>query len=514
MPGVRKARKKRKALREAMNPQAGKQPRKKPVNPGIFKRMPGELKTPGDRRRDGNMYATIPVGRIRISTAHFIPLSFLVVIIVGTLLLLLPISTVPGQRTTLLTAAFTATTSVCVTGLVVVDTYAHWTVFGQSVILILIQIGGLGVVTVGSMLLILGKKKFSLGDRKLLNDALNVDKRRGQIKFLLRIFHGVFIVEGIGALLYAIKFIPMFGFGKGLFASVFQSVSAFCNAGMDILGPGSMIDYRDSALLMGTTIVLIVLGGLGFVVWFDFIDGIKEGIRNHYSPGRIFQHLPVHTKLVLMMTGILITFGTVFVFAAEYGNPATLGGMDLPGKLGNSLFQSVTFRTAGFASVPQEGLTELSCLAGYLLMFIGGSPVGTAGGIKTVTAFLIFMNMFSYVNGRRENVIFHRRVSEELMRKAAAVVFVSFAAVFIMTLLLLSRGGISLTDGLYEVISALATVGLSRGLTSRLDDVGRMIIILSMYLGRIGPISMAIFFVRGANAGNKLRHADGTFYVG
>ena len=188
--------------------------------------------------------------------------------------------------------------------------------------------------------------------------------------------------------------------------------------------------------------------------------------------------------------------------------------MELPEKILNSLFQSVTFRTAGFASVPQDQLTELSCVAGYILMFIGGSPVGTAGGVKTVTAFLVFMNALSYIRGKKENVVFSRRVSEELMRKAAAVVFVSLCAVLIMTMLLLTREGITLTDGLYEVVSALATVGLSRGLTPRLDTVGRLIIIVSMYLGRIGPISMAIFFTKGIDNGNKIRHAEGKFYVG
>ncbi|MGX8704053.1 MAG: potassium transporter TrkG, partial [bacterium] len=199
---------------------------------------------------------------------------------------------------------------------------------------------------------------------------------------------------------------------------------------------------------------------------------------------------------------------------AEYGNPATIGGMDLPGKLGNSLFQSITFRTAGFASVPQESLTEISCLVGYVLMFIGGSPVGTAGGIKTVTAFLVFRNVHSYVRSRKENVVFHRRISEDLMRKATAIFSVSLLAVLILTILLLSRGGISLTDGLYEVVSALATVGLSRGLTPRLDIIGQLLIIVSMYLGRIGPISMAIFFVKGDSSENRIRHAEGKFYVG
>ena len=452
--------------------------------------------------------------RIRISPVHLIPVSFLITIVLGTLLLMIPAATVVGKTTDFLTAAFTSTTSVCVTGLVVVDTYAQWSAFGQGVILVLAQIGGLGVVAVGSMLMIIGRKKFSLGDRLLLGDSLNIEKNRGLIRFLKRIFKGVFFVELTGALLYAVKFVPLLGLERGLWASLFQSVSAFCNAGMDVVGPNSMIDFNGSYYLMGVTMVLIILGGLGFVVWFDVLDGIRSAVKNRISPGRMLRHLPEHSKLVLIVTLVLLAAGTLVVFVSEYDNPATMAGMPLPKKLLNSLFQSVTFRTAGFASVPQDGLTESSCLIGYVLMFIGGSPVGTAGGVKTVTAFLVFMNAVSYIRGRKENVIFHKRVSEELMRKAAAVVFVSISMVFVMTLLLMASDGISMTDALYEEVSALATVGLSRGLTPRLSTIGRVIVIISMYLGRIGPISMAIFFTKGAGLDNKVKHAEGTFYVG
>ena len=188
--------------------------------------------------------------------------------------------------------------------------------------------------------------------------------------------------------------------------------------------------------------------------------------------------------------------------------------MSLSGKIWNSFFQSVTLRTAGFASVLQERLTEASCLLCYILMFIGGSPVGTAGGIKTVTAFLVIRNAASYIRQRREDIVFKRRVPEEMFRKAAAIVFVSFCAVCVMTLLLLNRGGISLADGLFEIVSALGTVGLSRALTPSLDTGGRWIVIVSMFLGRIGPISMAVFFAKPAGKENKVRHADGVFYVG
>lgn len=450
----------------------------------------------------------------KIKPVHYIPISFLMAIIAGTFLLMLPFSSAKEETTGILTALFTATTSVCVTGLVVVDTYAHWSLFGQFVILVLIQIGGLGVVAVGSMIMLVSRKKFFLWERILMGDSLNVDGKTGILRFLTRMFKGVFFVEITGALLCSVKFIPMFGIAKGAWVSLFQSVSAFCNAGMDVVGPDSMIGLRSSYILMITTMILIVLGGIGFVVWFDLIDGIRNGIKSRYSPVMIFRRLPEHTKLVILVTLGLILFGGIFIFAAEYDNPATLGSMGLSDKILNSLFQSVTFRTAGFASIPQEDMTELSCMAGYLLMFIGGSPVGTAGGIKTVTAFLFIMNAYSYINGRKENIVFHKRVPEDQMKKAAAVVFFSLLTVFVMTVLLMSRGGISHTDALYEVISALGTVGLSRGLTPNLDKAGRLIIITAMYLGRIGPISMAIFFARGGGSINRIKHADGKFNVG
>ena len=448
------------------------------------------------------------------SPVHYISVSFLLAIAMGTLLLMLPVSSAPGESTGFLTALFTATTSICVTGLVVVDTYAHWSVFGQFIILLLIQIGGLGVVAVGSMIMLLSRRKFMLWDRMLLGDSLNVDKQKGILYFLISMFKGVFIVEAAGTVLCAVKLVPMLGLQKGLWASLFQSVSAFCNAGMDVIGPDSMTGLRDSYLLMCTTMMLIIMGGIGFVVWFDLVDGIKTGIKNRYKPATVFSHLPEHTRLVILMTLFLIISGAAFIFAAEYNNPDTLGNMDIPDKILNSLFQSVTFRTAGFASLPQEKLTEISCMAGYVLMFIGGCPVGTAGGIKTVTAFLFFANAFSYISGKKEDLVFHRRIPDEMLKKAAAIVFFSFIAVLVMTVLLMSRGGILLTDALYEVVSAMGTVGLSRALTPTLDDLGRVIIIISMYLGRIGPISMAIFFAKKSGAENTLKHAEGRFYVG
>ena len=451
--------------------------------------------------------------KIRFSAVKLIPLSFLIVILVGMFLLTLPVATVNGRSAGVLTALFTSTTSVCVTGLTVVDTCTYWSEFGQAVVLILVQIGGLGVVAVASMIMMITRKKFSLGERILLKDSLNIDKNKEILFFLKRIFKGVFITEGIGAMLFSIHFIPIFGVAKGIWTSVFQSVSAFCNAGMDIAGSNSMIGYRDSSLVMTVTMILIILGGLGFVVWFDIADTLIVGIRQRYRPTQILSHLSEHSKLVLFATFFLIMFGAVTFFLIEYDNPATIGNMSVPGKMMNSLFQSVTYRTAGFASVPQDGLTDASCVIGGVLMFIGGSPVGTAGGIKTVTAFLFFMNALSYVRGRKEDVIFNKKVTAEMMKKASAIVLVSALTLFVVIILLLTRG-IGLTDASYEAVSALGTVGLSRNITPTLDVWGRLIIIVSMYLGRIGPISMAFFFSKINKSNKKIKHAEGNFTVG
>ncbi len=296
---------------------------------------------------------TPTAGVFRLSPAHIIPLSFLLAIAVGTLLLLLPAATAEGAETDFLTALFTSTTSVCVTGLVVVDTYAHWSLFGQIVILLLVQLGGLGIVTAISMVMLFLRRRFSLRNRTLLLDALNLDSRLGLMSFLTRIFKWTLVVEGLGAALYSVEFIPRFGAVKGIWVSVFTSVSAFCNAGLDILGPDSLSGYAGSPLILIVTMTLIVLGGLGYIVWFDVGRCVRDGIRFRYTPRQAVRRLGEHSRLVLRLTLGLILLGALLIFLAEYRNPATLGSMSAGDKVLNSLFQSVTFRTAGFYSVPQ-----------------------------------------------------------------------------------------------------------------------------------------------------------------
>lgn len=450
----------------------------------------------------------------KIKSSQLIPLSFLGAIILGTILLLLPIATADGKSTDLVTALFTSTTSICVTGLVVVDTFSYWSLFGKMVILVLIQLGGLGIITVTSVFILLFQKRFTLSQSIMLHDAFNLDSMDGLMKFLSGVIKGTLLVEFIGALIYMPIFIPQFGVLKGIWVSVFTAISAFCNAGIDIIGPNSLIDYNSNNLVLINTMFLIVMGGLGYVVWFDVNRGLKEGIKKHYSPKLVLNRFREHTKLVIRLTFTLIILGAVGVFIMEYSNPDTIGNMSLWDKIINSIFQSVTFRTAGFASVPQQNLTEGSCAMGSLFMFIGGSPVGTAGGIKTVTFFMAIMNAVAFIRGRDENVIFGRKISSDLIRKSEAIIMVSFSVTFIIMLLIMITNKIGMIDAMYETFSATATVGLSRAITPTLNTVGRLLIIMCMYLGRIGPISMALFFDYGCTNKNNVSFAKGRFFVG
>ena len=272
--------------------------------------------------------------------------------------------------------------------------------------------------------------------------------------------------------------------------------------------------YRDDPLILAVTIMLIVTGGLGYVVWFDINSKIVRGEEKRSEPAQIFKSLTEHTKLVLTMTLVLIFAGTAIILAAEYNNDQTLGALSFPLKLLNSLFESVTFRTAGFATISQKGLTDVTCLAGCILMFIGGSPIGTAGGIKTTTFYFYILNITSYIRGKNSAQVYKRSVSAAQMMKATAIVEVSMGTVLVLTMLLVATNPVGLVDGLFEVMSACATVGLTRGVTPLLNTAGKLIITLAMYLGRIGPISMALFLAGGIKEETAVRFPEGNFFIG
>lgn len=426
--------------------------------------------------------------KLSLSTTQIIMLSFLVVIFVGSLLLSLPISSASGDAVPYLDALFTATTATCVTGLVTLPTVTTWSVFGQAVILILIQVGGLGVITIMSALMILFHKRMGIGDRLLLQDAFNLNSLAGIVRFVKRVVLGTFLVEGIGALLYMTVFIPEFGL-KGIWISVFTSISAFCNAGIDIIADNSLCNYVTNPVVNAVTSLLIILGGIGYIVWWDVLLVLKKPARKNR---RIFRNLTLHSKIAIVTTLILIFGGGAMIFLLEYDNPLTIGNMPVFDKIQISLFQSVTTRTAGFATVPQQNLTNASSILCLLLMFIGGSPVGTAGGIKTVTVAVLAVSAIATIQNKNEVSVFNRNISKQAINKAVAVTAMSFAIMFVSTLLLSAVTDADALDILYETVSATATVGLTRDLTPYLNAAGKAIIIGTMYLGRVGPISLAL----------------------
>ena len=427
-----------------------------------------------------------------LSTTQIILLGFLCAIIIGTVLLSLPICSASGKGTPLIDALFTSTTSICVTGLVTLDTYAHWSFVGQFIILLLAQIGGLGVVSITTGVMLVIGQKVSLKDRLLIESAFNLSTLKGIIGFFKRIIIGTFLVEGIGAICYAFVFVPEFGWKKGIWASIFNGVSAFCNAGMDVIGANSLAPYVSNVWINIVTMILIILGGLGFVVWWDIIRVFKL-VKNKKLPLKwMFNKCTLQTKIVLTMTLVLILSGAICIFVLEYHNPETLGTLSFGDKILASFFQSVTTRTAGFFTISQKGLRDSTILICLVLMFIGGSPSGIAGGVKTTTIALLLIATKSIITGTEEAEIFNRSIPLKTIRKALAVVLISFLSLWIGTVALLAVSGGSLSDVAFEMTSAVATVGLTRGFTSSLNTIGKLIVIVGMYLGRIGPISLAI----------------------
>lgn len=425
-----------------------------------------------------------------LSTTQIILLSFLGVILIGSVLLSLPVSSAGGRAVPYIDALFTATTATCVTGLVTVSTAATWSVFGQAVILLLIQIGGLGIITFMTAVMLLFNRKIGISDRLLIQDAFNLSTLSGIVAFVKKVLIGTLTVESIGACFYMTVFVPQFG-ARGIWVSVFNSVSAFCNAGMDIIGENSLCDYSGNALITLTTAALIILGGLGYIVWWDVSRVIKNRKQNG---GRFFKSLTLHSKIVFISTAFLLIVGTALTLCFEYNNPLTLEGLPLSDKIQAAFFQSVTTRTAGFASLPQENLKNPTAILSLLLMFIGGSPVGTAGGIKTVTAAVLLSITVSLISGKNSVSLFGRTISKQSVYKAVAVTVMSFSVMFVSTLLLSAVTNAPALDILFETVSATATVGLSRSLTGALNLLGKLIIIFTMYFGRVGPISIAIAF--------------------
>lgn len=427
------------------------------------------------------------------TTTRIIALGFLGAILLGTLLLMMPVSSRSGEVTNVVDSLFTSTTSVCVTGLVTVPTYSHWSFFGQFVIAILAQVGGLGVITFTTLFFLALRRRIGMRERLLIQDAYNLDTIQGLVVLVKKIVKGTLVVEGTGALLYMTVFVPDFGI-RGIWISIFNAVSAFCNAGMDVMGPDSLAPYVADVVVNGTTMLLIILGGIGFPVWWNIIDILRQKRRKRRDMKVSFHHFSLHTKLVLFMTVMLLCSGAFFIFLLEFNNPATLGELPLWQKIQAAFFQSVTTRTAGFFTISQAGLGKATVLICCILMFIGGSPSGTAGGIKTTTTAILLLTVVSIIKGRRDTEMFGRKVGDLVVRRALSIFGVSFSVFLVALILLAAVQPGHFIDCLFEVTSAIATVGLSRDFTAELTLAGRIIIIITMYIGRIGPISLALFF--------------------
>ncbi|MDE5908579.1 MAG: TrkH family potassium uptake protein [Lachnospiraceae bacterium] len=423
----------------------------------------------------------------KITYVRIIAVGYLTVILAGTGLLMLPVSTAAGEKTGFLTALFTATSATCVTGLVVADTATHWTIFGQTVILFMIQVGGLGFMTMGVLLAVLLRKRISLRARGILQESMNYMQMGGVIRLVKMTFKGTVLFESAGAVLLAARFIPVFGVPKGIFFGIFHSISAFCNGGFDLMGTysgqySSFVEFHGDILINVVLMALVVLGGIGFFVWSD----IKKNALH-------WKKYMLHTKITLFTTIFLLVAGTFFYFLFE--NQNLLVGMNGKDKFLAAAFSSVTARTAGFNTIDTGGLTHASKLLTMLLMFIGGSPGSTAGGIKTVTALVLVAYVWSNLRDSKGVNMFRRRLDDDVIRKASNVVVISLLmAVLAIIFICFKQPDLPVEDVMFEVFSAIGTVGMSTGLTRSLSTASRIVIVLLMYCGRIGSMSFALSF--------------------
>lgn len=429
----------------------------------------------------------------KITYVRIIAVGYLTVILAGTFLLMFPASTVAGEKTGFLTALFTATSATCVTGLVVADTATHWTLWGQTVLLLMMQVGGLGFMTLGVLLAVALRRRVSLRTRGLLQESMNHMQMGGIIRLVKTTFKGTFLFEGAGALLLAARFIPVFGVPKGIFYGIFHSVSAFCNAGFDLMGDysgkySSFVEFHGDLLVNLVLMALIVLGGIGFFVWSD----VK---KNKYH----WKKYMLHTKITLFTTALLLAAGMILYLIFEKQN--LLAGMNGKDKVLAAAFSSVTARTAGFNTIDTGKLTNASKLLTMLLMFVGGSPGSTAGGIKTVTALVLVSYVWSILRGSKDVSIFRRRLDDDVIKKASSVVVISLMlAVAAVIFICFKQPCFPVEDVMFEVFSAIGTVGMSTGITRDLSNASKIVMILLMYCGRIGSMSFALSFIERKKA--------------
>ncbi len=444
--------------------------------------------------------------KMRFSPTQTIAIAFALIILTGSLLLTLPAASRDGVSCGFRPALFTATSATCVTGLVLFDTWTQWSAFGQVVILGLIEIGGLGFMTAASFVIFLLRRKIGLKQRMVMAQALSVNDMAGIVRLQKWVLCGSLGIQLIGALVLFARFLPLVGMRKAIHWGVFHSVSAFCNAGFDIVGcfaPGaSMIPFNNDPVVCITLMMLISLGGLGFFVW-------EEVVRLHS-----WKKFSVYTKLVLITTAALIVGGAVGICAMEWNNPATLGSMPVPQKILNGFFQSVTSRTAGFAAIDQAGMTDAGKAITGVLMLIGGSSGSTAGGVKTVTLVVLLLFMCSRARGKASVCAFKRTIPEGQVMNAMTICAIMGGLAIFGGIFICATSPIGFTDGLFEAVSALATVGLTAGATGYLSIPAQILIIIYMYFGRVGVLTLSLGFLMGNQAEERFQYAHTSLLIG
>lgn len=443
---------------------------------------------------------------IKLSPTQIIALSFAAIILAGTVLLSLPVASRSGQSCGFVPALFTATSATCVTGLIVGDTWSLWSGFGQAVILCMIEIGGLGFMSVASLVIFALRRKIGLRQRMIIAQALSVSEMQSVVKIQKWVLLGSLIIQSAGMLVLFFRFLPGYGWEQAAKWGIFHSISAFCNAGFDIVGNyapnASMMYFNDDPVVLITLMVLIVVGGLGFFVW-------QEVATYHRT-----KKLSVYTKLVLLITGALLAGGTALFALLEWNNPATLGTMPTSQKLLNAAFQSVTTRTAGFASLDQAALTQGSKAVSIVWMLIGGSSGSTAGGIKTVTFLVMLLFIVSRARGKSGVTVFRRTVPQERVMDAATITGLVVGLAFAGAVFIAATSPVAFVDALYEAASALATVGLTTGVTPVLSLPAQLMIIVFMYFGRVGILTISLGFLMGDKAQERFRYAHTNLLIG
>ena len=444
--------------------------------------------------------------RWRLSPTKIIALGFAGIVLLGAGLLCLPIASRSGESCAFLPALFTATSATCVTGLVMFDTWTQWSGFGQIVILSLIELGGLGFMTAASLVVFMLRRKVGLKQRLIIAQALSVEDMNSVVKLQKMVLFGSLSIQGVGALVLFFRFLPQYGAGQAAVWGIFHAVSAFCNAGFDIFGklqPGqSLVVFNGDPIVCITLMVLVVVGGLGFFVW-------EEVVRL-----RRFRKFSVYTKLVLVSTGILILVGAAGFLALEWNNPSTMGAMPPWQKVLNSFFQSVSMRTAGFASVDQAQLTQGSKVLGILLMLIGGASGSTAGGMKIVTVVVLFLFVATRARGRQTVHVFRKRVLPEKVMDAMTIVTIVLGLSLLGAMFICSTSKISFLDSWFETASALATVGVTAGVTATLSIPAQLMIIVFMYFGRVGVLTISLGFMMGNKADDRFQYAHTNLLIG